>query len=468
MLKLSEEIFDEVGLSNNLLDESNLPKVIAWIEKNIGGTVGEMRRQARWRPIYFVDVEKDGETLELCIRGERVDAALIFPLKHEMVVQALTYEHGIAVPKVYGWCDDPHCYIMARVPGVPNFQGATEDQRRAVMRDYMKLLADFHKMPVQPFKDAGVFHAKDPAEAYRVGARRWEERIYRATKTRPDPFLEFALAWLRRHPLSNPGRESVVTWDSGQFHQQDGELVAMIDMEIGHVGDPMIDLAAFRQRDTVINYGDFRELYSWYEEFSGQPVDMEAIKYHHVFFTLTNQLCFHAALAEPPPGSDYMTNLQWCNETNRFALEAIAEYLDIDLPEVEAPEPEVTAVAAPFEHMVQSLTRISAGDEYAQHQIRSMFRLARHLQRWDQVGRAIVEADLDDMASLLGERPKTWQEGEAALEAFVLEDDGKHDMELIQLFNRRLQRAQTLNGPPGSAMARHNPIQRFDGRRQGE
>jgi hypothetical protein len=76
----------------------------------------------------------------------------------------------------------------------------------------------------------------------------------------------------------------------------------------------------------------------------------------------------------------------------------------------------------------------------------------------------MVEADLDDMAPLLGFRPKTWHEGEAALEKYVLEDNGAHDLELIQLFNRKLQRALSMNGPPGSAMTRHNPIQRFDGK----
>src|SRR5690606_20315672 len=97
------------------------------------------------------------------------------------------------------------------------------------------------------------------------------------TKVRPDPFLEFVLAWLRRNPLKPGGKEAVITWDSGQFHQKDGQLVAMIDMELGHVGAPMMDLAAFRMRDTVLNFGDFRELYAWYEEFTGEPVDLDAI-----------------------------------------------------------------------------------------------------------------------------------------------------------------------------------------------
>jgi hypothetical protein len=158
-----------------------------------------------------------------------------------------------------------------------------------------------------------------------------------------------------------------------------------------------------------------------------------------------------------------MTNLQWVNETNLFALDALEEYLDLDLPSVELPKPESTAAAVPFEHLVQSLKRVETPDTYVQHQLRILFRLSRHLQRWDQAGRAIVEANLDDIGALTGKRPGSWAAGEEALEKFVTQDDGSHDMALIQLFNRKLSRAISLNGPPGSAMARHNAIQRFDG-----
>jgi len=223
----------------------------------------------------------------------------------------------------------------------------------------------------------------------------------------------------------------------------------------------MMDLAGFRMRDTVLGFGDFNDLYRIYEEYAGEPVDLEAIKYHHLFFTMANALSFHIALAEPVVESDYMTNLQWVNETNRFALEALAEYLDVELPQVEIPAPEPTAVAVPFEHLVRNLRSLETSDSRLQHALRGLFRLSRHLQRWDEVGLRLVEADLDDMAPLLGFRPPDWRSGEAALEKFVVEDGGEHDLELVQLFNRRLQRAQTLNGPVGSAMARHNPIQGF-------
>ena len=94
---------------------------------------------------------------------------------------------------------------------------------------------------------------------------------------------------------------------------------------------------------------------------------------------------------------------------------------------------------------------------------RIAFRLARHLARFDEIGDAVVDANLDDLHRLLGHRPDSWRDGEAELERFVLADaaEGRHDEELVVLFHRLHLRAQMLLGPAGSAMARHLPIQAF-------
>ena len=104
---------------------------------------------------------------------------------------------------------------------------------------------------------------------------------------------------------------------------------------------------------------------------------------------------------------------------------------------------------------------LDVADEYERHQLRIAFRLARHLQRFDEIGDACTAADLDDLRAFLGRRPTTWQDGDAALEEFVLADAGAHDEELLQLFHRRYLRYKMLCGPAGSAMARHEPIQKF-------
>jgi hypothetical protein len=114
-----------------------------------------------------------------------------------------------------------------------------------------------------------------------------------------------------------------------------------------------------------------------------------------------------------------------------------------------------------FGHLVQQLRSIEAADEFEQYRLRGAFRLSRHLARIDEIGNACVAADLDDLVALLGRRPETWHDGDAALEAFVLADDGVHDEELVALFHRRLWRAHQMLGPPGSAMTRHHQVQPF-------
>ena len=128
------------------------------------------------------------------------------------------------------------------------------------------------------------------------------ERGYRRTKVRPDPFLEFCLGWLDRNPVDTQGRESPVVWDSGQFHHQDGHVTAVLDLELGHIGDPMMDLAGFRMRDTVLGFGDMNALYDQYAKHARRSRSTSPRSMHHHFaFTLSNQLAFHAALAAPPP-----------------------------------------------------------------------------------------------------------------------------------------------------------------------
>jgi hypothetical protein len=156
-----------------------------------------------------------------------------------------------------------------------------------------------------------------------------------------------------------------------------------------------------------------------------------------------------------------MTNLQWCNETNLFAVEAIADSIGLELPDVELPAVEHSPVDVAHRHLVATLRSLPVQDEFAEYQQRGAFRLARHLARFDELGRAVVAADLDDLQALLGRRPASWDRGDAELEQFVLADRGEHDAELVLLFHRRLWRAHQLMGPAGSAMTKHLPIQRF-------
>jgi aminoglycoside phosphotransferase (APT) family kinase protein len=436
--------------------------IVNWLATNVGGTVTSIRRQPRWRPVWFVELDRVGEKLQLCVRGDRTDVELVLPLEHEMRFQAVLHEQGIPVPKVYGWIDDLRAFVMDTVPGRPDFNGVADDERDTIVDEYVQVLARMHQLDVAPFVAAGVERAARPEDSAQVGWARFE-RVYRKQKHRADPLMEFGLGWLRRNPPRSRGREGPVVWDSGQFHHQDGHLVSLVDLEIGHLGDPMMDLAGWRMRDSVIPFGDFSEIYERYGDLVGEPVDLDAIQLHHIAFTMSNSLSFADRLRNPEPDTDYMTYLQWCNETNLYVTEALAEYLDIELPVVDAPDTTVNQTSSAHHHLVRSLRSMQTDDELLRHNIRIAFRLAGHLDRYNEIGDAVESADLDDLEPILGHRPESWLEGEAELEQFVLADAdvGKYDEPLIVLLHKRNLRAQMLNGPPGSAIARHNTIQPF-------
>ena len=441
-------------------EDTSTERVSRWLAEHFGGRVTEIARQPRWRPAWLAEVETGDARHSLYVRGERLDARIGFTLQHEMRLQRLLGERGIPVSRVHGWIDEPAAYVMDRVAGAEHFGEATAAERDAVMDAYMGALARIHALEVGPFAEAGILRAEAPADSGRIGMQVYE-LAYRAAKKRPDPFLEFALGWLHRNPLAGATRESVVIWDTGQFLQAGGRLQAIIDLEIGHIGDPMMDLAGFRMRAREIGFGDFDRLYAVYEASGGHPVDRAAIEHHYFSFALCNQLAFHAALAEPPAGSDYMMNLRWCVETNLYAIEALAARLAIDLEPVPSLEPRRAPVAAAHAHLVDALRRLGASAGGQEHEVRNAFRLARHLWRASEIGAAAEAADLADLEALLGHRPPNWEEGDAALERFVADAGHADDAALVRIFHRRLHRALATLGPAGSAIARHHPVADF-------
>jgi hypothetical protein len=358
-------------------------------------------------------------------------------------------------------------YVMDHVAGQQDFTGCTDAERAAAVDDYLQILARMHALDVEEFADAGIMRATSPELSGVFGLSRYEQ-VFRSTKNGPDPFMEFCLGWLRRNPPLSQGRESVICWDSGQFHQANGSIVAVLDLEIGHIGDPMMDLAAWRMRDTIVGYGQFPALYARYEELSGTAIDLDALMRHHFMFTLTNQLALGQAVRRPTTDTDLMTNMQWCFETNLFATEALGELLDIELPALAEPVATSGRASTAVEHLAEVLRSLSVGDgavddEFLRYRLRSLFREARHAARAIEVGDAVSSDDLDDLKQLLGHRPTDWSTGEAELEAFVLADanTGAHDERLLRLFHARNLRAHQLLGPAGSAMATHLPIQTF-------
>ena len=70
-----------------------------WVERELGGTLVGWERQDRWRPAWFLELERAGERVPLYWRGARSEFhRTTKPLEREGAVLAVLERHGIPVP----------------------------------------------------------------------------------------------------------------------------------------------------------------------------------------------------------------------------------------------------------------------------------------------------------------------------------------------------------------------------------
>ena len=106
-------------------------KAFDWIESHLGGRIRHFERQPRWRPAFYIDLERDGESLPLYVRGARTeveDGAKT--LEFEMRVLQQLEADGVPVPHIYGFCPDPAGIVMDRSPGRENLATADSETER--------------------------------------------------------------------------------------------------------------------------------------------------------------------------------------------------------------------------------------------------------------------------------------------------------------------------------------------------
>jgi aminoglycoside phosphotransferase (APT) family kinase protein len=420
-------------------------RMLAWVERTLGGKVVRSERQARWRPAWFLELERAGETLPLYFRGDRgaTDHG-VYPLEHEMRVLQLLERHAIPVPHVYGFCEEPRGILMARAPGRHNLATAvSEAERVAVLDEFVDILARMHRIDLAELEAIGLERPRTALQLGLADLEHWE-RAFRRMKRRPEPMIEFTLRWLRRNVPQGRTRAALLQADCGQFLFENGRVTALLDFELAYVGDPMADFAGLRNRTLSEPLGDLRRALRRYEAQTGEPIDLRALDYHTVRFGLATPMSVSHVIADPPPGTALVQYQAWYAVYGRLCLEVMAHVLGVELEPLELPVPEPTR-ATPAHGALASL--LEAGqdrDPIRAFQIANARRLAVWTSRADLYGPALEAQDLDEVAALLGRRPATWSEADEALEKWVATAGPESDAALVRYFQRRFRRHEFL------------------------
>mgnify|MGYP003656089262 FL=1 len=148
-----------------------------------------------------------------------------------------------------------------------------------------EIMARIHSIDLD---DSGLRDRLDEVSPEQFVRQTWER--YQALET-PQPMIDYAALWLLDN-LPENFTPSLVHNDfrNGNFMVSPDEIVAVLDWELAHIGDPMRDLGwicvnswRFGNTDPVGGFGSYEDLFRGYESVTGQPVDIDAVKFWEVF-----------------------------------------------------------------------------------------------------------------------------------------------------------------------------------------
>lgn len=249
---------------------------------------------ARWADERGTAVERD-----FIVRRDPTGSLLESNAGLEFELYTALAGSGIPVPDVHwierdgAWLERPF-FIMGRLPGAtdartlctaPEWAGV----RPTVARQKAEILARIHRVDIDtiPLLD----RPPSPADAARYEIERWE-RTMRADTLEPQPVLELALSWLKRHLPPPPERLALVHADyrTGNFLYDKTGITGILDWEMAHAGDPIEDLGwlvikswRWAGDDKVGGLCTRDDFVRMYEEAGGVKVDPEVLRFWEVF-----------------------------------------------------------------------------------------------------------------------------------------------------------------------------------------
>ncbi|MCO1693404.1 phosphotransferase family protein [Pseudomonas aeruginosa] len=442
-------------------------KLRTFVERLSGGQVTAMQRLPRWRPAWNLDVRRGEEVLRLHIRGERGGDVSPFPeLRREADILSLLGEQGIPVPHIHGFCEDLPAIVMELVPGTRDVgTAASDEERRALARQYVRAMAAMHRLPLEPFVARGISLPQGADEITLAGLDAYYP-LYLRNKSRPQPLVEFALGWLRRNVPRHRTRAAFVQYDSGQYLFENGRVNALYDFEFAMIGDPLADLASARMRDNYEPLGEtFSELYRYYQEVSGEAADADVVRYHTVLFSTVSTMQFSATVATPQPGDPHDTYIEFDLALRRVVVHALAEAMGIAIEAPSLTLVEAGANAQLLTMLVDAVGQIEVGDDFQASRRTAALKLVEYLGRADAMEVELRRLEREDAEALLGRRFEDPGQIDLALEAFVREAGAEYDERLLRLFMAQVERrVQVFGGTAIGASASHIDLPAIEAR----
>jgi hypothetical protein len=202
-------------------------------------------------------------------------------------------------------------------------------------------------------------------------------------------------------------------------------VVAVVDWELAHLGDPMDDIAWLSLRAVQEPFTTLSDRVAEYEALSGHTVDQGRVAYYRVMAETKLQVMRHRAEDERKAteggGGDVGNGLIYNVLHDRLWLEALADVLGLERPAPEAPPPqERTDEDWLFDVVLGQLRDVVVPritDPLAAQRGKGLARILKYLAESHRHGVFYAACELDDLTRLLGAGPASLEEGRAAVAA---------------------------------------------------
>jgi aminoglycoside phosphotransferase (APT) family kinase protein len=298
----------------DIIDEGALA---AWMVDNVEGFVGpvEVRKFAggQSNPTYKLTSPSGSYVLRRKPLGPLLPSA--HAVDREYKVIAGLHPTGFPVAKPYGLCTDDNIigswfYIMDMVEGRTIWDGAMPGsdpaERRAVYEAMIDTLAALHAIYIEA---TGLSDYGKPGNYFERQVGRWTKQ-YRAAETEVMPEMERLIEWLPK-TLPAQDRVSIVHGDyridNMIFDAKEPKVLAVLDWELGTLGDPLADFTYVAM--------------AWVTENSGRSGVMDLDRKTLGIPELDEMVGRYCAAT----GRDGIPNLDWYFAFNFFRLAGIIQ-----------------------------------------------------------------------------------------------------------------------------------------------
>lgn len=216
-------------------------------------------------------------------------------LRIEAMLMRVAREAGVPEPEVYAIFeagdDLGEGFVMEWLDGEALGARIVRSESLDAIRprlafEFGKVLAKLHAIDLDKSGLRPLLETFDPDVFVQ---RTWDQ--YQLLQA-PQPMIDYAGRWLKEHLPKNP-RMALVHSDfrNGNVMVSPQGVVAVLDWELAHIGDPMRDLGwvctnswRFGRTDLPVGgFGHYEDLFRGYESVSGIKVDPDHVKFWEVF-----------------------------------------------------------------------------------------------------------------------------------------------------------------------------------------